>query len=61
LLSEKFTVMETKFAEQEKTIEAQEAKIVELLKEFVSKFVRVKATAVDLSKMTKRERILFNL
>jgi uncharacterized coiled-coil protein SlyX len=61
LLSEKFTAMETKFAEQEKTIEAQEAKIVELSKEPASKPVRAKATAVDLSKMTKRERILFNL
>jgi len=61
LLSEKFTAMEAKFAEQEKTIEAQDAKIVELSKEPASKPVKSKPQQVDLSKMTKKERILFTI
>jgi hypothetical protein len=61
LLSEKFTAMETKFADQQKTIEAQDAKIVELSKEPASRPVKSKPQQVDLSKMTKKERILFTI
>ena len=61
LLNEKFTAMETKFAEQEKTIKEQDAKILEFSKEPASKPAKAKPQNVDLSKMTSRERILFNL
>ncbi len=54
LLSEKFTAMETK-------LEKQEAKIVELSKEPASKPAKSKPQQVDLSKMTKKERLMFNI
>ena len=50
-----------KYAEQEKKIETLEAQVVELSKEPISTGIKQPQVAVDLSKMSKKERILFEI